>query len=87
MTNKTIRDLVMDAELYLSIFVQSIVDADAPVVLVSELRRTCEALKDWYESPESYRYTGGFPITLETMVTHAKAFGQVDELRRLLEES
>lgn len=33
------------------------------------------------------RYVGGFPITLEAMVAHARASGQVDRLRDLLNES
>lgn len=33
------------------------------------------------------RYTGGFPITLEAMVAHAKATDSLDRLRELLEEA
>lgn len=29
-------------------------------------------------------YQGGFPITLEAMVAHARAYGQLDRLRQLV---
>jgi len=33
------------------------------------------------------RYVGGFPLTLDVMVAHAKAHGQLDKLRVLLTTS
>lgn len=53
-------------------------------IAVVGLRRYADLL----ERPEqqSDRYSGGFPITLETMVAHARAHGQLDRLRELLDE-
>ena len=53
---------------------------------LNEMTDTYLGLRKWYESPESHRYAGGFPITLETMVAHAKAHGQLDRLRELVRE-
>lgn len=33
------------------------------------------------------RYVGGFPITLESMVAFAKANGQLDQLRQLIDDA
>ena len=42
-----------------------------------EARRFADTMGD--------RYVGGFPITLEAMVAHAKAHGQLDRLRELVQ--
>lgn len=81
---KTIRDLAIEADSHLSVIVHRYA-RDLPDDLLAEMRETYTALRAWYQSPESQRSAGGFPITLSAMVAHAKAHGQLGELRRLVE--
>lgn len=78
-----IRTLAIEADSHLSAIVHRYsrhFDED----FLKEMSATSRGLRCWYESPESVRYAGGFPITLEALVAYVRATGQVDRLREMI---